>query len=184
MADRLRPFSFVILSLVGRGGASAHDIVQMMRRGRPYWAAAESHYYAEPKRLERLGFLASESAAGRTTSKRVYSLTAAGEEALRQWLAEPTGFPRIQSEAIVRLLAGEFTDPATLLRSLQAMESDLDEIDAALDVNLKAAEALPHRAEAIALANDLGRRLVAAHRDWLDEVTSVLSEADRPRDRG
>lgn len=183
MADELRPFSFVILSLVGRGGASAHDIVQMMRRGRPFWAAAESHYYAEPKRLERLGFLASESTAGRTTSKRVYSLTVAGEQALGRWLAEPTRFPRIQSEAIVRLLAGEFTEPATLLRSLQAMESDLDEIDAALDVNAAAAAELPHRAEAIALATDLGRRLVTAHRDWLAEVTSALSGVDRDHDR-
>jgi PadR family transcriptional regulator, regulatory protein AphA len=171
----LSPFSYVILTLVGRGGASAHDIVQMMRRGRPYWAAAESHYYAEPKRLAELGYLAADTAPGKTTERRVYSLTPRGEEALRAWLAQPTGFPRIQNEAVVRVLASEYTDPATLLVSLVAMRAELDEIDADLAANLASAEALPHRARSIRLVTDLGQRLVQAHRDWLATVEADLS---------
>lgn len=133
MRDPLTPFSYAILTLVGRGGASAHDIVRMMRRGRAYWAAAESHYYGEPKRLATLGYLATRTEPGKTTQRRVYSLTALGEEALRAWLAEPTGFPRIQSEAIVRVLASEFAEPGALLASLRAMREDLDQIDVDLE---------------------------------------------------
>jgi len=170
MADRLRPFSFVILALVGRGGASAHDIVRMMRRGRAYWSAAESHYYSEPKRLARLGYLEADAAPGKTTPRRVYRLTASGERALTDWLAEPTGFPRIQSEAIVRVLAAEYADPATLRASLFAMRDDLDEIGRQLELNLEMARELPHRAQSIRLATELGQRLIDAHRDWLDSV--------------
>lgn len=178
MSTDLRPFSFLILTLVGRGGASAHDIVLMMRRGRAYWSAAESHYYSEPKRLARLGYLEADSAPGKTTSKRVYTLTKRGERALSNWLTEPTSFPRIQSEAIVRVLAAEYADPASVRASLLAMRDELDEIDGQLDVNLAMARELPHRAQSIRLVTELGRRVIDAHRDWLDSVEVAFGADD------
>ena len=51
-------FSYEILGLVGRGGAGAHDLLRMARRGRILDWAGESQYYVEPKRLARLGYLA------------------------------------------------------------------------------------------------------------------------------
>jgi hypothetical protein len=49
---RLTPFSFVVLILVGEGGAGAHDLVRMMREGQhAIWSASASQWYAEPKRL-------------------------------------------------------------------------------------------------------------------------------------
>jgi DNA-binding PadR family transcriptional regulator len=93
--DELRPFSYTILTLVGEGGAGPHDIVRMMRQGRVYWSAADSHYYAEPKRLERLGYLRSEKTPGKTRERTHYVLTEAGREALRAWGREPMTFPRI-----------------------------------------------------------------------------------------
>jgi glutathione S-transferase len=105
----------------------------------------------------------------------VYSLTPRGEEALREWLAQPTGFPRIQSEAIVRVLAAEYTDPATLLASLLAMRAELDELDSALAGSVQAAEMFPHRARSIRLVADFGRRIVQSHRDWLDAVEAEFA---------
>ena len=54
---KLTPFSYVILVLVGESGAGPHDLVRMMRHGRVYWAAPESQFYAEPKRLAAAGYL-------------------------------------------------------------------------------------------------------------------------------
>jgi PadR family transcriptional regulator AphA len=177
----LTSFSYVILTLVGRGGASAHDIVQMMRRGRAFWTAAESHYYAEPKRLAKLGYLAVETAPGKTTQRRVYSLTPLGEEALRAWLAQPSEFPRIQNEAVVRVLAAEFTDPASVVASLLAMRADLDAVETDLEGTLEGASSLPEREQSIRLVADLGLRLVQAHRDWLTLVESELTGNARNR---
>src|SRR3954470_17864622 len=96
--DPLTPFSYVILALVGREGAGPHDIVRMMRQGAIFWTTSESHFYAEPKRLAKLGYLAAEKRPGRTRERTYYELTDQGHEALRAWLAEPAAMPRIQDE--------------------------------------------------------------------------------------
>ena len=95
---KLTPFSYVILALVGRGGAGPHDIVRMMRQGAQFWSTSESHYYAEPKRLATLGFLSARTEPGRTRPRTHYELTDKGAEALRAWLAEPAAMPRVQHE--------------------------------------------------------------------------------------
>jgi PadR family transcriptional regulator AphA len=176
--SELKPFSYVILTLVGEGGAGAHDLVRMMRIGsRPFWASSESHFYAEPKRLAKLGYLEAETGPGKTRQRTNYTLTARGREALREWAREPTSFPRVQSEAIVRVLSGDIAeDDAALLASLGAMRAELDEIDAGLDESDANLPDLPHRARYLKLVNSFGRHLVAAHRSWLDEVERELSE--------
>jgi DNA-binding PadR family transcriptional regulator len=172
--EELGPFSYVVLALVGRGGAGPHDLVQMMRRGRVYWAAADSHFYAEPKRLERLGYLRSEKRPGKTRERTHYELTRRGEEALVGWLAQPAPFPRIQHEAVVRLLAGDLVDDETVVASLAALRDELAEISASLDAGEEIAGTLPHRERYLRLVHSLGRKLVRAHEEWVDEVEREL----------
>ncbi len=62
-----------------------------MRTGRVYWTAAPSHFYAEPKRLAKLGYLSAHKEPGRTRERTVYELTAKGRRAVAAWLAEPSG---------------------------------------------------------------------------------------------
>ena len=175
MADDLNPLSYVVLGMVGRGGAGAHEIVDMMRRGgRLHWSAAESKLYAEPKRLERLGYLTSREEAGRTRARRVYALTPAGDAALREWVARPTPFPRIQSEPAVRLMAGDFGDPTALRESLGAMRSEIAALRAAAAESEARAGEIPHRADNLRLVHSLGRRVLDAHEDWLDQVDREL----------
>src|SRR5215471_7658727 len=97
-SQSLTPFSYVVLVLVGRGGAGPHDLVRMARQGRIYADFAESQWYAEPKRLERLGYLESEKAPGRTRQRTHYTITERGVEAIREWMKEPARFSRIQLE--------------------------------------------------------------------------------------
>lgn len=170
----LKPFSYVVLALVGEGGAGPHDIVRMMRDGSQYWTTSESHFYAEPKRLAGLGYLAAEPAPGKARERTHYTLTAAGREALREWAREPTPFPRIQSEAIARLLAGDIVEDDALLASLEALRADLDHLDAALDAAEARARELPHRSRYLLLIHSFGRHLVTAHRQWLAEVEREL----------
>jgi DNA-binding PadR family transcriptional regulator len=173
--ERLTPFSYAVLALVGRGGAGPHDIVRMMRQGRPYWSTSPSHYYAEPKRLEELGYLTSEKTPGKTRERTHYSLTRKGEQALEAWLREPTPFPRVQSEGPVRLMAGDFADDAALVASIAAMRDEIAELEADLDEGERIAETLPQRERYLKLVHRLGRRQLAAYRDWVDEVERELS---------
>ena len=119
MSDKLNNVSFVTLALIGKGGASPHDLVDMLRRGGDlYYAVAPSRLYAEPKRLEELGYVTSVKRPGKTREKTFYTLTKKGLAALRRWTLEPPATPRIQNEAIPKLLSGDITgDDARLLET-------------------------------------------------------------------
>lgn len=177
MNDELRPISYVILSLVGEGGASPHDLARMVRQGGPvYWSAAESKVYAEPKRLASLGYLSGREAPGRTRTRTVYRLTAKGRRALRKWLRSPAGYPRIQDDAHLRLLAGDQIDDREILASLEALRAQLVELEALVEEMADAEKLLPtaEKRRNLALAHSLPRRTIAAYRDWIEEVEEEL----------
>jgi len=175
----LTPFSYAILVLVGRDGAGAHDLVRMARKGRVYAAAADSQYYAEPKRLERLGYLSARKEPGRTHERTHYALTDQGVEALRAWASEPVRFPRVLNEGVVRLLAADLVGEAPVRESIAALRGELDELDALIDEGEATASAFPHREKYLRINHRLARLLVAAHRERVGEVERELGK--RPR---
>jgi DNA-binding PadR family transcriptional regulator len=172
--DNLTPFSYVILVLVGRGGAGPHDLVRMARQGRIYVAAAESQYYAEPKRLERRGYLSSRKEPGQTRERTHYTLTPKGLAALQDWAREPVRFPATLHEGVVRLLAADLVGEPPVRKSIAALREELDELDAVIDSAEDAAARLPHREKYLLINHRLARRLVAAHREWIAEVEREL----------
>jgi PadR family transcriptional regulator, regulatory protein AphA len=177
--DRLTPFSYAVLVLVGEGGAGPHDLMQMMRRGRMYWTAAESQWYAEPKRLAGLGLLRAEKRPGRTHERTHYVLTDAGREAIRDWVATPAAMPRVQDEPVVRALAADLADREAIAGGLEALRAQLDERSAQLDDAERVARNLPAR-EAVLLVNHrYARRVLEAERQWLDEIQHALREGDQ-----
>ena len=175
----LTPLSYVVLTLVGRGGAGPHDLVRMARTGRVYWDAAESQWYAEPKRLERLGLLAAHKEPGRTRPRTHYTLTDEGREALAAWMEEPARFPRIQSEPVVRLLAADLVGEDAALASLLSLREEIAAISAQLDAAEAAAPSVPSRTEYLLLNHHLSRRILQAHAEWLDEVERKLGPRAR-----
>ena len=177
MADsRLTPFSYVILLLVGSGGAAPHDLLRMHRQGNwIYWTAAESRFYAEPKRLEQLGYLDSQRQPGKTTDRTVYTLTDRGRHAISRWLAEPSGFIRIQNEPAARLTGADLaSDEQTVVDSLRAIRPQIDEQIAWLDRAEREATRIPSRERYLRLNHRLSRRILAAFSDWLEEVEQEL----------
>ncbi len=175
---KLTPFSYAVLVLVGEGGAGAHDLVRMMREGQHvFWAASASQWYAEPKRLAELGLLHAERTPGRTHERTHYTLTDAGRDALREWLAQPSAFTRIQSEPVVRLLGSEFGEPEAISASLESLRAALGESYAAIERAAVRAAELPHRAAVIGVNHRFARRILDAHAAWLDEAQAALRDA-------
>ena len=175
--DRLTPFSFVILVLVGREGAGPHDLRRMADQGRVYWDAAPSQWYAEPKRLEELGLLKAKKQPGRTRERTHYTLTAKGRRALEDWVRTPSSLPRIQNEPVVRLLAADLVDPSAVLEGLEAMRA---EIESALGQVARAREIfqpeLVHRAHLLDVNHRYAERLLRIQAEWLDEAEKVLRD--------
>jgi DNA-binding PadR family transcriptional regulator len=168
--DPLTAFSYVILALVGEGGAGAHDLVASMRRGRPYWTDSPRHFYGEPKRLARLAYLDAHTEPGITRKRTVYTLTDKGRDALREWIGQPSRFPRIQNEALARLVAGYLVEDRVLASSFAGLRTDLERVRAGLLDARAFAQTLPERERYLRLVHDLGLRLIETFEEWLADV--------------
>jgi DNA-binding PadR family transcriptional regulator len=170
----LTSFSHIVLVLVGEAGAGPHDLVRMARRGRIYGDFADSQWYAEPKRLEGLGYLSSRKAPGKTRPRTHYELTDRGRQALNEWAREPTPFSRIQLEPAWRLLAADLVGDAAVLEGLRGLRAEIDDLLERLDEADATASDVPHRERYLRLNHRLGRKIVQAHSEWLDEVEREL----------
>jgi DNA-binding PadR family transcriptional regulator len=185
MSSDLTNISYVTLALIGDGGASPHDLVDMFRRGgHVYYAVAPSRLYAEPKRLEQLGYVSSEKRPGKTRERTFYTLTAKGRDALRRWIVEPPALPRIQNEAVAKLISGDILgDDEALAETLLTLRGEIDAAQATLAEGRQRLGALPHRARYLLLVHDLGNRLLDVQREWLDDVERELRGPKTPRRR-
>lgn len=146
----------------------------MRVQGGLYWTAAESQWYSEPKRLEGLGLLRSSRQEGRTTPRTHYELTDDGRAALREWLARPSSLPRVQHEAIVRVLAADLGSEADVAASLGALGEDIAAKRELLAAAKERAATIPHRERYLRLVHRLGDLLLDAHEEWLAEVEQEL----------
>jgi DNA-binding PadR family transcriptional regulator len=142
-----------------------------------FWTSSPSQIYAEPKRLLALGWITSEKQPGKTRSRTVYRLTAGGRAALRDWLRAPVGFPKLQHEAALRLFAGDMIEDTEIVASLQKLREDIEQMSRVIATNIARTPNVPHRARYAVLLQDLGRRLLDAHTDWLDHVENELNRS-------
>jgi DNA-binding PadR family transcriptional regulator len=173
--DELSLFSYEILGLVGRSGAGPHDLRQMVRRGRILDWAGESQYYAEPKRLAKLGYLDARKERGRTRERTVYTLTDKGLGALREYARTPVQFTPLKSEPLLRLLIADLVGEAPTRESIAALREDIADLQARLDEAEASAETLPHRRKYLVLVNGFLRRLLELHLELIDEVERELT---------
>jgi DNA-binding PadR family transcriptional regulator len=179
-SDELTLFSYEILGLVGRGGASAHDLRLMERKGRIVDWAGESQYYVEPKRLARLGYLEARKAPGKTRERTVYTLTAKGVEALREWGRTPLRFTPLKTEVAARLLAADIIGDEATRESFATLREDLADLRDRIREMTVSAPALPHRTKYLLLAARFFGRVVDVYEELIGEVERELA----PRRRG
>src|SRR5918994_4602720 len=178
--DELSLFSYEILGLVGRGGAGAHDLLRLARRGRILDWAGESQYYVEPNRLARLGYLAARKEPGKTRERTVYTLTDKGLRALHEYAQRPVAFTPLKSDALLRMLICDLTGEEVTRESMAALRDDLADIAARLDQAEQAAHGLPHREKYLLIVTRFLRRYLELHEELVDEVERELSASPTP----
>jgi PadR family transcriptional regulator, regulatory protein AphA len=181
--EELSLFSYEILGLVGRGGAGAHDLLRMARRGRILDWAGESQYYVEPKRLAKLGYLEARKEPGKTRERTVYTLTEKGLEALRSWAQTPVRFTPVKSELLLRLLIADLVGEKVTRQGISALSEDIDDLRDRLEQSEASSESLPHRRKYLHLVNGFLRRLLALHLEFVDELEAELAPTPRTRSR-
>jgi DNA-binding PadR family transcriptional regulator len=111
----------VLLGLLAGNPLSGYDIKTIVDRStRFFWAASYGQIYPELKRLEAEGLVEGEDRPNGGRSRRVYTLTPSGREALVEWLLSPTG-PAIEmrDESLLRLF---FADAVPREQALMLIE--------------------------------------------------------------
>jgi PadR family transcriptional regulator AphA len=94
----------VVLGLLSHAPRTGYDIKAIVDRStRFFWAASYGQIYPELRRLEREGLIEGKDAPNGGRSRRVYRITRAGREALRDWLLGSTVTIELRDESLLRL---------------------------------------------------------------------------------
>jgi len=123
MPPNITTSSYAVLALLDLRPWTGYELTNQATRSLRYaWPKSERLLYSEPKKLVELGYASThkEEAGGR--SRNVYEITDAGRVALQAWTKTRTQPPRMEVEALLRLL---FADHGTV----ENIESALDELE-------------------------------------------------------
>ena len=96
-----------LLALLAKEPAHGYELKLALEQtfGQAYPSPNIGQIYVTLKRLEQDGLVRSEDVEQTTRpNKRVYELTAAGREALRAWVDEPSDGPRVRDEFFTKLI--------------------------------------------------------------------------------
>lgn len=173
--SELSLFSYEILGLVGKGGAGAHDLLGMARNGRILDWAGESQYYAEPKRLAKLGYLDARKEPGKTRARTVYTLTGKGRKALGDYARSPVTVTPVKSEALLRLLICDLVGEEITLESLATLREDISDLRRRLGESERRAENLPHREKYLRLVIAFLHGLLDLHEQLVDDAERAFT---------
>jgi len=119
----LTPVSYLVLGWISHSPATPYDLKRKVAQSvGNFWAFPHSQLYAEPARLSELGLLEEEQEQqGRR--RHIYSITAAGRQALEDWLREPTSeAPQIRDVALLKLFFSGSLDSESIVALAHAQE--------------------------------------------------------------
>jgi PadR family transcriptional regulator, regulatory protein AphA len=111
--------AYVILGMLAWRPMSGYDVKAIVDRStRFFWAASYGQIYPELRRLADAGLVKGKAEAG-GRRRTVYELTAAGRDALRDWLERPPQTFETRDEGLLKLfLAG--ASPGAAVSALDA----------------------------------------------------------------
>lgn len=122
---QLTTTSYAILGLLALKPWSTYELAKQMRRSlHPIWPRAESNVYAEPKRLVQAGLARAESQRVGKRPRTLYTITEEGRRALERWLATESASTRYESEALVKVLFGNYGTKQGLLANLRSVAAE------------------------------------------------------------
>jgi DNA-binding PadR family transcriptional regulator len=114
--------SFGVLSLLTLRDHSTYELTLQMRQALDYlWPRANSNVYAEAKRLVASGLAEARVEWNGDRRRTIYSITAAGRQAVTEWLSATSSRPRFESEALLKVFFAENGTRDTLLAAIEEL---------------------------------------------------------------
>jgi len=131
----LTTLEHIVLGLIGEAPQSGYSIISALETGMHRWSASPSSIYPVLKRLEKLGCIEGAlDVVYETRPRKMYSLTARGEDMLLRWLRAPLPWSEVLDERDVVLIKFLFMEKrlprAEVLAWLDEYERLTEEYDA------------------------------------------------------
>jgi DNA-binding PadR family transcriptional regulator len=106
-------------------------------------------------------------------NKRVYTITDAGREALRDWLAEPWGLAHLRDESLVKLTLADSLPTDEVIAQIEQLRATHERRRA--DFETRIADLLDDAPAHLRLALRKGVHAQAAFAAWCQEVIDELA---------
>jgi DNA-binding PadR family transcriptional regulator len=134
---------YALLGLLARAPASGYELARQLRAPIGFfWRARHSQIYPELARLEAEGMVTHRVVEQQDLpDKKVYTITAAGEEALRHWVTDPVEPAPVRDELLLKTFSLWLAEPAAaaaLLREHERHHTEQLRVYEALEQHLKA----------------------------------------------
>jgi len=128
MPPKMTTSSFAVLALLDLKPWAGYELTHQAQRSLRYaWPKSERLLYSEPKKLVELGFASVHREDNGKRSRNVYTITKDGREALSEWTSTRTQPPRLEIEALLRVLFADHGSREDLLGALDEFEADIGE---------------------------------------------------------
>lgn len=125
----LTPQDYVALGMVRLGARSGYEIKQMVELSiRFFWTISHVQIYPALRQLEELGLIEGRDEPRGKLPRRVFEITAAGEEALAAWVAEAGSMPfELRDLGMVKLFFADVAsagEAGALLAAVRARSAE------------------------------------------------------------
>ena len=128
MAPKMTTSAYAVLALLDLRPWTGYELTQQAQRSLRYaWPKSERLLYSEPKKLVERGYAITYKEETGNRSRNVYEITREGREALAEWTRTRTQPPRMEIEALLRLLFADQGSTEDLSRALDELEADIGE---------------------------------------------------------
>lgn len=181
MSD-LRPAAYVMLGMLRIGSRSGYEIRRSAELSlRFFWAVSPRQIYAELAELEQRGLVEGSDDPRGSMPRRTFTLTPAGEEALRRWTADPeVGAFEWRDLGLLKLFFSDVLDDegrlelvATLRRRAERVREHVETV--VLPASDRTRER--HGAEMPPVVARFGAEFWAFMADWCDRLEAELRDA-------
>lgn len=176
---------FALLGLLVSGPKSGYDLKKLLAESESlHWSGNNNQVYAALVALHREGLADREvHQPNEGPGKKVYTITPAGAERLREWLQSEVGLPQLRLPVLVHLLGAE-------LLSGEELDAMLGRYEEHLRLNLAGLEELQRRGKRASFGdarqqlvwqaiNDRPIAILRAEEDWVRQLRWALANAER-----
>lgn len=189
MTPKMTTSSYAVLALLDLKPWTGYELTQQAQRSLRYaWPKSERLLYSEPKKLVKLGYATTHKEPAGNRTRNVYEITSEGRQALRNWTGSRTEAPRIEIEALLRLLFADHGSTEDVRRTLDELESDIAEHHQAI-VDLMASyldggHPFPRRAHLSVLFATFQIEMFKTIEKWIEFARHEVDDWPDTRDLG